>query len=354
MIREKVTVSTEATQWICVESRTFNKRLDFGRFMLSPLRKGQADIIGIAMRRALLGEIEESRITRVKSKLAQHEYSNLPGIQESAHEILMNLKEIVFRSNLYGICEASICVKGPRRVTAKDIILPSYMEIVDPTQHIAWVTSPMDLRIGLQIERDRGYRKTHHNFEDGSFLINAVFKPVKIATFNTFAYGENRDEVLSLEIWTNGSLTPKEALREAARNLIDLFITFLEPEDPSIRFKLKDDDESMNRLSPFFFYDQLIKLRKKKGPLAAWDWTFIDQLEFSPKIYNCLKKSNISTVSDLFRHEDLRKIEHLDIEDVKQILGILEKRGLSSTSYEEYLDFIERWKKFNGSVDLDF
>ncbi|OIV92200.1 hypothetical protein TanjilG_31119 [Lupinus angustifolius] len=103
-------------------------------------RSGQADTIGIAMRRVLLGEIEGTCITRAKSEKIPHEYSTLVGIQESVHEILMNLKEIVLRSNMYGTRDASIFVKGPGYVTAQDILLPPSVEIVDNTQHIANIT----------------------------------------------------------------------------------------------------------------------------------------------------------------------------------------------------------------------
>nr|YP_001468340.1 RNA polymerase alpha subunit [Ipomoea purpurea]A7Y3I1.1 RecName: Full=DNA-directed RNA polymerase subunit alpha; Short=PEP; AltName: Full=Plastid-encoded RNA polymerase subunit alpha; Short=RNA polymerase subunit alpha [Ipomoea purpurea]ABV02380.1 RNA polymerase alpha subunit [Ipomoea purpurea]AWI48733.1 RpoA [Ipomoea purpurea] len=326
MIREKVTVSTRTLQWKCVESRTDSKRLYYGRFILSPLMKGQADTIGIAMRRALLGEIEGTCITRVKSEKAPHEYSTIAGIQESVHEILMNLKEIVLRSNLYGTCDASICVKGPGCVTAEDIILPPSVEIVDNTQHIAWLTEPIDFCIGLQIERNRGYiLKTHHNFEDGSYPIDAVFMPVRNANHSIHSYGNGNEkqEILFLEIWTNGSLTPKEALHEASRNLIDLFIPFLHMEEENLHL---EDGEHTIPLSPLSFHDKVAKLRKNKKKLALKS-IFIDQLEFPPKIYNCLKKSNISTLLDLLNksQEDLMKIEHFHIEDVKQILGILEK-----------------------------
>ena len=137
MVREKIRVSTRTLQWKCVESRVDSKRLYYGRFILSPLMKGQADTIGIAMRRVLLGEIEGTCITRAKSEKIPHEYSTIVGIQESVHEILMNLKEIVLRSNLYGTRDASICINGPGYVTAQDIILPPSVEIVDNTQHIA-------------------------------------------------------------------------------------------------------------------------------------------------------------------------------------------------------------------------
>ena len=122
MIREEITGSTQTLEWKCVESRVDSKRLYYGRFILSPLTKGQADTVGIALRRALLGEIEGTCITRAKFWNVPHEYSTIVGIEESIQEILLNLKEIVLRSNLYGVRDASICVKGPRYITAQDII----------------------------------------------------------------------------------------------------------------------------------------------------------------------------------------------------------------------------------------
>nr|YP_010757035.1 RNA polymerase alpha subunit [Triumfetta japonica]UNV38753.1 RNA polymerase alpha subunit [Triumfetta japonica] len=325
MVREKVKVSTRTLQWKCVESRTDSKRLYYGRFILSPLMKGQADTIGIAMRRALLGEIEGTCITRAKSEKIPHEYSTIIGIQESVHEILMNLKEIVLRSNLYGTHNGFICVKGPGYVTAQDIILPPSVEIVDNTQHIANLIEPINLCIGLQIERNRGYRiKTQNNFHDGSYPIDAVFMPVRNANHSIHCYGNDNEkqEILFLEIWTNGSLTPKEALHEASRNLIDLFIPFLHAEEENLHL----ENNQYNVTLPFFpFHDRLAKLRKTKKKIALKS-IFIDQSELPPRIYNCLKKSNIHTLLDLLNksQEDLMKIEHFGIEDVKQIFGILE------------------------------
>nr|YP_009568882.1 RNA polymerase alpha subunit [Marcgravia coriacea]QBC67959.1 RNA polymerase alpha subunit [Marcgravia coriacea] len=326
MVREKVTVSTRTLQWKCVESRVDSKRLYYGRFILSPLMKGQADTIGIAMRRVLLGEIEGTCITRAKFEKIPHEYSTIVGIQESVHEILMNLKEIVLRSNLYGTCDAFICVKGPGYVTSQDIILPPYVKIVDNTQHIASLTEPIDFCMGLQIERNRGYHiKSPNNFQDRSYPIDAVFMPVRNANHSIHSYGNGNEkqEILFLEIWTNGSLTPKEALHEASRNLIDLFIPFLHTEEPNLHL---EDNQHKATLPLFNFHDKLSKLRKNKKKKAL-KYIFIDQLEFSPRIYNCLKGSNIYTLLDLLNNtqEDLMKIEHFRIEDVNQILDILEK-----------------------------
>nr|YP_010319881.1 RNA polymerase alpha subunit [Parnassia deqenensis]YP_010320973.1 RNA polymerase alpha subunit [Parnassia epunctulata]YP_010321063.1 RNA polymerase alpha subunit [Parnassia tibetana]YP_010456050.1 RNA polymerase alpha subunit [Parnassia pusilla]YP_010458879.1 RNA polymerase alpha subunit [Parnassia mysorensis]UJJ82573.1 RNA polymerase alpha subunit [Parnassia deqenensis]UJP70803.1 RNA polymerase alpha subunit [Parnassia epunctulata]UJP70893.1 RNA polymerase alpha subunit [Parnassia tibeta len=328
MVQEKVRVSTRTLRWRCVESRKDSKRLFYGRFILSPLMKGQAETIGIAMRRALLGEMEGTSITRAKSEKIPHEYSTIMGIQESIHEILMNLKEIVLRSNLYGIQDASICIKGPGYVTAQDLILPPSVEIVDNTQHIAILTEPVDFCIGLQIERYRGYhKKTTNNLQDGSFPIDAVFMPVRNTNYSIQSYGNGsqKDEILFLEIWTNGSLTPKEALHGASRNLIDLFIPFLHGEEENLHF---ENDPYKINLTPFTFHNRFTKLKKNKKEIALKS-IFIDQLELTPKTYNCLKRYNIHTLLDLLTksQEELMKMEHFRSEDLKHILNILEKRN---------------------------
>ncbi|MBA0765569.1 hypothetical protein Gotri_014739, partial [Gossypium trilobum] len=126
----------------------------------------------------------------------------------------MNLKEIVLRGNLFGTRNAFICAKDPGYVTAQDIILPPSVETVDNTQHVANQTEPIDLCIGLQIERNRGYNiKMPKNFHEGSYPIDVVFMPIRNAN-HIHCYGNDNEkqEILFLEIWTNGSLTPKEAL----------------------------------------------------------------------------------------------------------------------------------------------
>nr|YP_010711906.1 RNA polymerase alpha subunit [Corydalis filistipes]UGO88704.1 RNA polymerase alpha subunit [Corydalis filistipes]WDA92561.1 RNA polymerase alpha subunit [Corydalis filistipes] len=324
MLQEEIAI--RPLQWKCVESRVDSKRLNYARFILFPLMRGQGDTIGIAMRRSLLGEMEGTCITRAKSEKIPHEYSNIAGIEESVHEILMNLKEIVLRSNLYGTRNASICVKGPGSVTAQDIISPPSVEMVDTTQHIASLTKPIDFCIELQVERHRGYRmKTPNNAKDSSFPIDAVFMPVRNANHSIHSYGNGNEkhEILFLEIWTNGSLTPKEALNEASRNLIDLFIPFLHAEEQDIHVS-----DNQNRVPvPFLTYhDRLHKLKKNKKEKAL-RCIFIDQLELSSRVYNCLKKSNLYTLWDLLNksQEDLLKIEHFRSEDVKEILDILQK-----------------------------
>nr|YP_010015642.1 RNA polymerase alpha subunit [Paphiopedilum emersonii]QOI72626.1 RNA polymerase alpha subunit [Paphiopedilum emersonii] len=326
MVREEVAGSTRTLQWKCVESRVDSKRLYYGRFVLSPLMKGQGDTVGIAMRRALLGEIEGTFITRATSENVLHEYSTIVGIEESVHDILINLKEIVLKSNLYGVRDASICVRGPKYITAQDIISPPSVEIVDTTQHIANLTEPIDLCIELQIKRDRRYHmKSTNESHDGSYPIDTVSMPVRNANHSIHSYGNGNEkqEILFLEVWTNGSLTPKEALYEASRNLIDLLIPFLHAEKEDMNF---EENENRLNLPPFSFQNKFtdLKKNKKRIPLTC---IFIDQSELPSRAYNCLKRSNIHTLLDLlsYSQEDLMKIEYFRIEDVKQILDTLQK-----------------------------
>nr|AIX11063.1 RNA polymerase alpha subunit [Najas filifolia] len=328
MVREEGIGSTRRLQWKCVESRVDSKRLHYGRFILSPLRKGQADTIGIAMRRVLLGEMEGTCIIHAKFDNVPHEYSSIPGMEESIQEILMNLKEIVLRSHLYGVRDALICVKGPKCVTAQDIISPPSVEIVDTTQHIANLTEAVDLRIELQIQRDRGYRiKSTNDSQAGSYPIDAVSIPVRNANYSIYSYGDGNEkqEILFLEIWTNGSLTPKEALYGASRNLIDLLIPFLHAEEENTNTNL---EEKKNKFTlPFTSHDSLSNAKKNINGMTL-KYLFIDQLELPSRVYNCLKRSNIHTLLDLLNQsqEDLMRIHYFRAEDVKQILSILQKR----------------------------
>nr|YP_009379907.1 RNA polymerase alpha chain [Dacrycarpus imbricatus]QHX99664.1 RNA polymerase alpha subunit [Dacrycarpus imbricatus]BAX56435.1 RNA polymerase alpha chain [Dacrycarpus imbricatus] len=321
MIQDEISVSLKRPQWKCVESREDSKRLHYGRFILYPLCKGQANTIGLGMRRALLGEVEGTCITRAKFKNITHEYSSIIGIEESVHDILINLKEIVLKSDSYGIREASLCIVGPKPVIAQDIILPPSVRIIDTMQHIATVHKNITLDIKLKIEKGRGciiQNTKDYNPKDGVYL-DAMFMPVRNTNYSIHSYwnGNEIQEVLFLEIWTNGGVTPREALYEASRNLIELLLPFLSAEQQSI-------DGTNNPL----LHISTDTNRTKEG--VDFSNILIDQLELPTRIYKCLRNAHINTLSDLMNYsrEDLRKIlaEH----SVKQILEVLRNFGIRS------------------------
>nr|YP_009435788.1 RNA polymerase alpha subunit [Monopsis alba]ATG25789.1 RNA polymerase alpha subunit [Monopsis alba] len=366
MVQEQILSASTVTKspypvWKCLDLIEETKRLSYGRFILSPLKKGQAETIGIGMRRALLGEIEGTCITSVKSENIPHEYSTLVGIEESVQEILLNLKEIVLRSFLSETCEATICARGPGSITAKDIISPPDVQIVDNTQHIANLTEPIELRIKLQIERRRGYllKRSNYNFEDGSYPVDALFTPIRNVNHGIYVSGSGFDaeEVLFIEIWTNGSLTPREAIQDAAGKLIELFMPFLINTNENIEAKdTSAENEYMFPRNQFLvpihppLFD-LFKYRKPSIKKRELKETYIDQLELPPRVYNCLKRAKIKTLFHLLHDnsaEDLLNLEHFRIEDLNGILEIVAKHfgmDLSKSTLDD---------RYGFRIDSDF
>nr|QUS64733.1 RNA polymerase alpha subunit [Isoetes longifolia] len=331
----KVPLSAKSAYWKCIESKVENERLHHSRFIISPLGIGQANTLGIAMRRASLGELEGTCITSAKFEKITHEYSTVVGIQESVHDTLINLKEIVLRSNSSEIQKAYISIIGPGEVTAQDIILPPSIEIIDPAYHIATLTKKIHLNIELRIERDRGYRRQNIvKSQDGNFPLNAVFMPIRNVNYSIHCF-ESHDkkimkEMLLLEIWTNGSITPREAIYEASRSLINLFIPFLHAENGEKIYGMGDINES-NALSCSVLPPMSIQV-DQMAKEVTFRHIFIDQLELPPRAYNCLKRINVHTISDLldYSQDDLMKIKNFGIKSVEQVLEALWKRfGIS-------------------------
>nr|YP_009531731.1 alpha subunit of RNA polymerase [Leiosporoceros dussii]AXZ70934.1 alpha subunit of RNA polymerase [Leiosporoceros dussii] len=326
MIQNEVPIPAEALQWKCIEYKIDSERLHYGRFAISPLRPGQANTVGIAIRRALLGEIEGTSITYAKFERVTHEYSTIIGIQESVHDISINLKEIVLKSNSYETQKASISIIGPKKVTAQDIILPPSIRVIDATQYIATITKAVFLNIELRIKKDRGYRiQNPTEYENGYFAVNAISTPIRNANYSvhSFENEKQKQEILFIEIWTNGSLTPKEALHEASRSLINLFIPLLHEEEQE-NHKVKNKDKSnMIRSSPSSANIGIGEIRKE----ISFKHIFIDQLELPARAYNGLKRVNVHTISDLLNYsqEDSMKIKNFGEKSIEQVIEALQK-----------------------------
>nr|YP_005352982.1 RNA polymerase alpha subunit [Mankyua chejuensis]ADZ48014.1 RNA polymerase alpha subunit [Mankyua chejuensis]AJJ48645.1 RNA polymerase alpha subunit [Mankyua chejuensis] len=325
MIQDEIPVPAKILQWRCVESKIESKRLYYGRFAASPFSKGQANTVGVAMRRALLGEVEGASITYAKFKNVIHEYSTLVGVRESIHDILINLKEIVFKSDSFEPQKASISIIGPGNVTAENIALPSSVQTIDASQHIATITKATSLDIESRIEKARGYRiQNPRESQNGEFFLDAVFTPIRNANYSVHSFENDNEvqEVLFIEVWTNGSFTPKEALYEASRNLIELLIPFLHIEGKDVIDRTDDKNESAKENFPSTSISTDIDEIAKK--LTSRQIS-IEQLELPARAYNCLKQMNVHTISDLLNYsqEDLGRIQNLGKKSVEQVVKAL-------------------------------
>lgn len=323
-----ITCEKSTLQLKCVESKIENKRLHYGRFVVSPFKKGQASTVGIAMRKALLEEIRGTSITRARFQGVVHEYSTVTGIKETIHDVLVNLKEIVLKSQSNDVKEAILSVTGPKEITAGDISFPPSVKAVDNLQHIVTITQPILVTIRLKIEKDCGYRIENWNgSKDGEFPVDAVFMPVRNVNYSVHLFGSGKAarEISLIEIWTNGSPTPDEAISEASEKLIELSSPFLrvKGEDVSCLGDNKSFFPSIKCSSQIYDQNELEENLSKD--------MFIDQLELPARAFNCLKKAEIHTISDLLKYsrEDLSKIKSFGQKSVDQVSKALWDRFAS-------------------------
>nr|YP_009425140.1 RNA polymerase alpha subunit [Athyrium sheareri]ASU93799.1 RNA polymerase alpha subunit [Athyrium sheareri] len=320
MLTCETPTSTQAIQWKCVESKTESRRLHYGRFVVSPFKRGQVSTVGIAMRRASSEEVQGTSITCAKFQGVLHEYSTITGIQETIHDVSVNLKEIAPKSDSNDVKEAVSSVTGPKEVTAGDTSLPPPVKAIDDSQYIVTITQPISINIASKIEKDCGYRIENSNgYGNGEFPADAVSMPVRNVNYSVHLFGSGRAtrETSFIEIWTNGSLTPDEAISEASKKLIDLSTPFLhvKREDVSHFYSGDGERSSASARSSSQIYD----VNELEGKLSKN--TFIDQLELPARAFNCLKKAKIHTIADLLNcsREDSSKIKSFGQKSVDQV-----------------------------------
>nr|YP_010334422.1 RNA polymerase alpha subunit [Bignonia magnifica]YP_010334466.1 RNA polymerase alpha subunit [Bignonia magnifica]UNH90360.1 RNA polymerase alpha subunit [Bignonia magnifica]UNH90361.1 RNA polymerase alpha subunit [Bignonia magnifica] len=333
MASGNVVVSNWKVQWKCIELRIHNGHLQYGRFCMAPLLEGQADLIGMALRKTLLGELEATCITCAKFQDIPHEYLNIWGVEESIYDIVMNLNKIVLRKSesfrdVPRAHQGRIRAQGPMHVTAANIhFFSSDVEIIDRTQHIAKLTKPTSLSIELEIDTRRPLsERMPYTLQEGSYPINATFSPILNANYSIHSYRHKneKEEILFLEIWTNGSLTPVEALNRASQRLSQLLKAPLSiVQEKENQFS---NEEHIVSILSLTLEDRWETLRKTKAS-PALKCISLDQLQFSSKIYNCLQKGSVWSLLDLVNrsYKDLMKIEYFCLEDVRGIILIVEK-----------------------------
>ncbi len=284
----------------------------YGRFVLEPLHQGQGITVGNALRRVLLGDLEGAAITAVHIEGVNHEFATVPGVREDVLELLLNFKEIVLRSytseRQLGRLER---VQGPMIVTAGHLKLPADVEVVHPTQYIATLSEGYTLELEFYVERGRGYRMLDGSQEDGTSIdflqIDAVFMPVRQVSWQVEEVRSEEgvlQDRLILEVTTDGSLSPKEAVSQAAHTLVELFyplrsIVGLEPTENGA----VSEDDKVSQVP-------------------------IEELQLSVRAYNCLKRAQIHNVADLlsYSQEELLEIKNFGQKSAEEVIEALQVR----------------------------
>ncbi len=299
----------------------------YGRFAIEPLERGFGHTVGNALRRVLLAHVPGAAVTAVRIEGALHEFTTLPGIMEDTMEIILNIKELAIKvvggEELTGGGDEGLMMRvdaaGECEVTGADVICPPEIEIVNPEHHIASLTDKKaSLRIDMKVERGKGYRQVDGRDRERRTVdavpIDAVFTPVRRVAYavEPTRLGHRTDlDRLILEVWSDGSLAPNEAVTEAARLLheyVRVFVDFSEREEA--------EREQV---------DQEAKVRSK-----ALDYR-IEDLDFSVRTYNCLKKEGIETLGVLVEQseQDLMSIRNFGKRSLTEVIEKLAQFDLS-------------------------
>ncbi len=294
----------------CVESKTHKNQSQYSKFVLEPLERGQGTTVGNALRRVLLSNLEGAAITAIRIAGVNHEFATIKGVREDVLEIMLNMKEIVLKSYTHQPQIGRLAAIGPATVTAAQFELPSEVEVVDPNQYIAILAEGARLEMEFRVEKGKGYRAVERGKDEATSLdflqIDAIFMPVTKVNYSiedAQIDGSIAKDRLLMEIWTNGSLKPEEALSQAAEIVVDLF----------------------NPLKDLTLLDQPEKHQAEEDPTSQIP---IEELQLSVRAYNCLKRAQINSVADLldYSQEDLLEIKNFGQKSAEEVIEALQKR----------------------------
>ncbi len=301
---------------------TITKEIDenghYGKFVVEPLERGYGTTLGNSMRRILLSSLPGAAITSVKIDGILHEFSTIPGVKEDVTEIILNLKRLAVRINGDENKRAIINAVGPKEVTAADIIVDADTEIFNPDLHIATLADNATLVMEMNLTSGRGYVPAEQNKKENTPIaeipVDSIFTPVKKVNFtvDNTRVGQVTDfDKLTLELWTDGSITPEEGVSIGAKIMqehLNLFIGLGSDVD-EMEFMIEKDED-----------------RKVK----ALEMT-IEDLELSVRSFNCLKRASINTVEELTQRseEDMMKVRNLGMKSLVEVKNKLAELGLS-------------------------
>ena len=291
------------------------RRENYAKFVIEPLERGFGITLGNALRRILLSSIPGAAVTYMKIDGVLHEFSTIPGIVEDTIALMLNLKGLPVKLSSEEPKVLTLNVSGERDVTAADIAADADVEILDPNYHLATLSSKTaKLAMEIGVEKGRGYvtadRQRNVEHMIGLIPLDSIFSPIRKVNFSVddTRVGQNVDfDRLTIEIETNGSVTPDEALSTAAtimQDQLDLFVNFTNEEKPL-----------------------------PAAPASEWDIP-VESLNLSVRSFNCLKRAGISKVSELLdmTEDEIIKMRNFGKKSLDEIKQVLEERGLSLRS----------------------
>ena len=290
----------------------------YGRFVVDPLERGYGTTLGNSLRRVLLSSLPGYAITSVKIDGILHEFSTIPGVKEDVTEIVLNLKSVILKIHGEGPKTMYVDMKGEGELTAGCFKCDSDVEILNPELHIASLDSDADVHMEITCDKGRGYVSAEKNKQEmqpviGVIAVDSIFSPVlKVNyTVENTRVGQITDyDKLTLEVWTDGTISSKEAVSLGAKILNDHLSLF-------------------GDLSDEAFETEIMVEKSKSGKEKALEMT-IEELDLSVRSFNCLKRAGINTVEDLIgkSEDDMMKVRNLGRKSLDEVIAKLASLGL--------------------------
>lgn len=304
-----------------IEILDIDEETNYGKFVLYPLERGYGTTIGNSMRRMLLSSLPGSSVSKILIDGVLHEFSIIDGVVEDVPEIILNIKGLNVKKHSDEDVTLFLEIEGPKIVTAKDIKEDALVEIANPEHYIATVNDKSKLLIAMDVTNGNGYRISEDNKDEkdpiGTIAIDSSFTPVEKVNFtveNT-RVGESTDfDKLIIEVWTNGTVTPQEALAEGSSILIDNFSFFKElpgktfpPEEIEVEEEIVEEDinEDLERT--------------------------IEELDLSLRSFNCLKRAGFNTVAEIIAvpESELKTIKNFGKKSITEVIDKIHELGFS-------------------------
>jgi DNA-directed RNA polymerase subunit alpha len=306
----------------------------YAKFTCEPLERGFGITVGNSLRRVLLSSLQGAAITAIRIEGALHEFTSVPDVVEDVSDIILNLKEVVFKAANPKTYTVRIDKEGPGPVYARDILLVEGLQVLNPDHLIAVLDKKGPLSMELTVNVGRGYVPAERNktptMPIGTIPIDALFSPIRKVnyTVQNARVGQVTDyDKLTLEVWTNGSVAPADAVAFAAKILkeqLSIWVNFEESEETSYPTQLGDDE-----------------------PLNENLFRSVEELELSVRSANCLQNANITLIGELVQRteQDMLKTKNFGRKSLKEIKEILANMGLSlGMKIDNWPQLLERWK----------
>ena len=311
-----------------IETAEISEDNRYGKFVCEPLERGYGTTLGNSLRRILLSSLPGAAITSIRIDGVLHEFSTIPGVRDDVTNIILNLKSLCFKMHSEEPKLIRIDVEGEKEVTAADIVVDADIEILNPELHIATLNKEGSLHMEMTVERGRGYVSADKNTKPdhviGVIPIDSIFSPILRVnyTVSDTRVGNVTDyDKLVMEIWTNGSLRPEEAISKAASILIAHLKLFQNMAGVS------EEDE---------MEEGTFNEAEENDTAKIMEMT-IEDLDLSVRSYNCLKRANINTVANLTAktEEEMMKVRNLGRKSLEEVKKKLQELGLALHKEEE-------------------